>query len=98
MVVLFLVNYNIYYYNKIMTTDKWVCIDEVRGHLDGEIIRASLEANGIPVQIFQESAGITYGLTVGSLGLVKIWVPEKFEQEAREFLDSADRGDLETLE
>ena len=98
MVVLFLVNYYVYYYNKIMTSDKWVCVDEVRGHLDGEIIRASLEANGIPVQIFQESAGITYGLTVGSLGLVKIWVPEEFEKEAREFLDSADRGDLETPE
>jgi len=73
-----------------MANSKWVCIEEAHGHLEGEIIRARLEANEIPVQVFQESAGITYGLTVGSLGLVKIWVPEEFESAARDLLQNQD--------
>jgi hypothetical protein len=81
-----------------MTDENWVCVDEAHGHLEGEIIQASLEAKGIPVQISQESAGIVYGLTVGSLGLVKIWVPEEFEKDAKEILESIDRGDFETPE
>ena len=74
----------------IMTYDHWICIEQAHGHLEGEIIRVKLEANEIPVQVFQESAGIVYGLTVGSLGLVKIWVPEEFEQIARDILSGDD--------
>jgi hypothetical protein len=81
-----------------MIDENWVCVDEAHGHLEGEIIHASLEAKGIPVQISQESAGIVYGLTVGSLGLVKIWVPEEFEKDAKEILESIDRGDFEAPE
>lgn len=88
MVVLLLVNLIIQTYNLVMTYTNWVCIEEAHGHLEGEIIRASLEASGIPVQIFQESAGVVYGLTFGSLGLVKIWVPAEFEDQAREVLES----------
>jgi hypothetical protein len=73
-----------------MTYSKWVCIEEARGHLEGEIIRAMLDANDIPVQVYQESAGITYGLTIGSLGLVKIWVPEEFESVAMDLLQNQD--------
>lgn len=96
--MLLLVNYTKSHYNQGMAYTNWVCVEEARGHLEGEIIRASLEANGIPVQIFQESAGIVYGLTVGSLGLVKIWVPEEFEAQAKEILESADHGDYEATE
>ena len=73
-----------------MTYDHWICIEQAHGYLEGEIIRGKLEANEIPVQVFQESAGITYGLTVGSLGLVKIWVPDEFEQIARDILSGDD--------
>lgn len=90
MVVLLLVITRFHIYNNHMAYDKWVCIEEARGHLEGEIIRAKLEANEIPVQVFQESAGITYGLTVGSLGLVKIWVPDEFESVALELLNIKD--------
>lgn len=81
-----------------MTYTNWVCVEEAHGHLEGEIIRASLEANDIPVQVFQESAGIVYGLTIGSLGLVKIWVPEEYEAAARELLESSQNSDNEATE
>ena len=81
-----------------MAYTNWICVEEARGQLEGEIIKASLEASGIPVQTFQESAGIVYGLTVGSLGLVKIWVPEEFEEQAKDVLKSADHGDYESTE
>lgn len=97
-VVLLLVNLGVCYYNQSMAYTNWVCVEEARGQLEGEIIKASLEASGIPVQTFQESAGIVYGLTVGSLGLVKIWVPEEFETQAKEVLASADRGDFQASE
>jgi len=63
--------------------EEWVCIEECRGYMEGEILRAKLEANGIPVQAIQESAGLTYGMTVGSLGIVQIFVPLEFAEDAR---------------
>jgi hypothetical protein len=63
--------------------DDWVCIEECRGYMEGEILRAKLEANGIPVQAIQESAGLTYGMTVGSLGIVQIFVPLEFAEDAK---------------
>lgn len=69
-----------------MKTYEWVCVEQAHGQLDGEILRAKLEANEIPVEMVQESAGITYGLTVGSLGLVSILVPVEYETIARQLL------------
>ena len=53
---------------------KIVSVYQVRGHMEGEIIKTYLEAHGIPTGLAQESAGITYGLTFGSLGLVDVLV------------------------
>jgi len=77
-------------YTSNMSTDQWVCITEAHGQLEGEIYRAKLEANEVPVQVFQESAGVTYGLTVGSLGLVQIFVPMDFKKIACELLNISD--------
>jgi hypothetical protein len=78
-----------------MTYDNWVCIEQAHGQLEGEILRAKLEANNIPVQVFQESAGVTYGLTIGSLGLVKIFVPKEYENEAIALISTGDQVDLD---
>ncbi len=81
-----------------MKYDNWVCIEQAHGQLEGEILRAKLEANNIPVQVFQESAGVTYGLTIGSLGLVKIYVPVEYENEAVDLISSGDQVDPDTQE
>ena len=54
--------------------------------LEAQIIKGRLESEGIPVLLSYESAGLVYGITVDGLGQVKIMVPRKLEEEAREIL------------
>jgi hypothetical protein len=55
-------------------------------YLEAQIIKGRLETEGIPVLLSYESAGLVYGITVDGLGQVKIMVPRKLEEEAREIL------------
>jgi hypothetical protein len=68
------------------------------GHLAAEMIRAFLESNGINAIINQESAGATLGLTVGSLGVVEVWVPREQADEAEKLLKEMDEGQFELPE
>lgn len=72
--------------------EKIISIYQVHGKLEAELIKTYLEAHGIPTGLAQESAGITYGLTFGSLGKVDILVAEKYEQAARDLLDDYENG------
>ncbi len=71
----------------------YVQVYSANGQLAGEMVRMLLESVDIPVLVVQESAGITYGLTVGPLGLVKIYVPADRAEEAAQVLESMDPGD-----
>jgi len=66
------------------------------GQLEAKMIKIFLEADGIPVQLSQESAGIAMGLTIGRLGIVEILVPEEKEAEARTLIASMETGELES--
>ncbi len=70
--------------------DDLITVYEARGHLEGEMIRAFLEANGIKAGVIQESAGLVYGLTVGSLGRVEIIVNKSDVSKAEELLAAYD--------
>ena len=63
-----------------------VVIDTVQGELVAQVLKTHLESAGIPVLLRYESAGIVYGLTVDGLGEVKILVPKKFAEEAKEII------------
>ncbi len=65
------------------------------GKLEAESIKILLESFGIPAYINQESAGTTYGLTVGPLGEVDIQVPDKYLAEAKKVIDDMNKGLLE---
>ncbi len=56
------------------------------GQLEAESIKAFLESFEIPAIIMQESVGVTYGLTIGSLGEARVCVPETMAETARDFL------------
>jgi hypothetical protein len=71
-----------------------VIVRTVHGQLEGQMIKVFLESAGIPAVISQESAGQTYGLTIGALGAVDILVPASKASEAQELLDAYDRGEL----
>lgn len=50
------------------------------------VLKAKLEAEGIPALLKYDSGSTVWGLTVNGLGEVKIQVPENFAEEARNVL------------
>ena len=82
--------------NKPNSSD-YVPVYEASGMLAGESVRLMLEAKGIPAFVSQESAGITFGLTIGSLGRAKIYVPANRKEEARDILRDMEDGRLDAV-
>jgi len=68
-----------------------------KGMLDAETVRLYLKSYEIEATVYQESAGIVYGLTVGALGAAHIYVEEKDYQFAtqliREMLNDDEPGE-----
>jgi hypothetical protein len=59
----------------------------VQGRLDAELIESYLEANGIDVELIQESIGRSaFPVTIDGLGRVQIFIPKDKANEARELL------------
>jgi len=65
--------------------DKLVAICNAR-QIEAQIIKGRLENEGIPVLLSYDSSSLVFGLTVDGLGMVKIMVPERFAEQAREIL------------
>lgn len=64
---------------------KWEVLDEVQGRLEAEFIKSYLEAEGIEVELFQESIGHhIYPVMVDGLGRVQIFVPKDQAEQARQ--------------
>jgi hypothetical protein len=60
---------------------------EVNGRMEADIIESLLEAEGIDVELVQESIGHSiYPVSVDGLGRVQIFVPKAKVLEAREWL------------
>ena len=74
--------------------ENYVTVYVANGQLDAEMVRGFLESAGIPAIISQESVGKVFGLASGPLGEVNVLVPEEKTNEARELLESMERGDL----
>ena len=66
-----------------MTYEK---IGEVTGRLRAEFIESFLEAEGIDVELFDES--VTHSSYASSLGVVQIYVPKTKIVKARKLLKS----------
>ena len=58
-----------------MDTIQWEKATEVHGRLEAEMLKSFLEAEGVPVELFQEGAGMSaFPTSVGALGLVEVFV------------------------
>jgi hypothetical protein len=77
-----------------MSEHEWVFLMEVFDRLDGEILKEALEAQGIPAQLFQE--GIAHFLypVSGPMGRIEICVPDQRLQEAKDWLEAYNEGEL----
>jgi hypothetical protein len=66
---------------------------EVNGRPEAELIESFLEANGIDVELVQESIGHSaYPVTVDGLGRVQIFVPKMKIFEAQELFKAYQDG------
>ena len=70
-----------------MNDMKYEVLTEVSGRPEAEFLKSYLEAQGIEVEMFQESVGQTMGLTINGLGTVQIFVPKEQAAEARRLLE-----------
>ena len=66
---------------------RWEVVAQAPGITPATIIAGRLQAEGLPVRVWQESAGQALGLTVGLLGTGYVAVPEEFVDQALEILD-----------
>jgi len=69
-----------------MSARKQLVTVRTANYMEAQIIKGRLESEGIPVLLSYESAGLIYGLTVDGLGEVKVMVPKRLAQEAKEIL------------
>jgi hypothetical protein len=76
-----------------MDTMTWEKLTEVQGRLQAELIESFIEANGVDVELIQESVGHSaYPVMVDGLGRVQIFVPKEKAIEARELLKEFNEG------
>lgn len=68
------------------------------GMLDAKSIQILLESFNIPSKAYQESAGVTLGLTVGGLGAANIYVKKEDLEAAKKIISLMENGKLEIPE
>ena len=79
-------------FDSVTPHTKFTPIFNANGQLEAESLKLFLNSLGFPVRIYQESAGVVYGLTVGPLGLAEIMVPEGDEEQANDILTAMEEG------
>lgn len=67
--------------------ENWELVLEAPSRLQAEFVRAFLESAGFLVRLEGEALGAIYGLQVGPLAEVKVFVPKDQVGEARELLN-----------
>jgi hypothetical protein len=63
-----------------------ICVHSCQGWDLAQIFKSKLEAAGIPVLLKYDSASLVFGITVDSLGEVRIMVPQAYASEAETLL------------
>jgi len=66
----------------------WEVLTETNGRLEADLLKSFLEANGVPVELFQEAVGHhIYPVTLDGLGRVQLFVPKERAEDARLLLE-----------
>lgn len=79
-----------------MSEHEWKTLLELHDPAEAEIIKAALESQGMVVELFKESAGTIYGLTVGMLGKIEIAVRDVDLPAAQAWLEAYENESLES--
>ena len=76
-----------------MDNMKYERLVDIQGRMEADLLESYLEAQGIDVELIQESIGQSaYPVTVNGLGRVQIFVPKDKVREARELLKAYQEG------
>ena len=73
-----------------------VTVYNSQGMLGAQVVKAKLQAAGIPVYLKYEAVGQVLGLTVDGLGLVQVQVPAELAADALDLVEEHDDEDGET--
>jgi len=77
--------------------EDWTFVDDAPNHFHAEILRGLLQAQDIPVMMFEEAVGRVVPFTLGVPAMVQIFVPLKDQERAKEILkkyyDKSSLGD-----
>ncbi len=79
-----------------MTSEPLVEVYKSQGIFAAEVVKAKLEANGIPAMLKYESVGQIIGITVDGLGRVEVHVPAPFEADALTLIEDDSEEEDET--
>lgn len=60
--------------------------------MEAQVIRSFLESNDIPVMLQGDAASKVYGLAVGGLAEVRVYVPAPLAPKATELLEAAEEA------
>jgi hypothetical protein len=78
---------------------KWEKLTDVYGRLEADVIKSYLEAEGVPVELFQESVGQSaFPTTIDGLGRVQLFVPKEKAKEARELFEAYQNSTYDSLD
>lgn len=78
---------------------QWEKATEVYGRLEAEMLKSFLEAEGVPVELFQEGAGQSaFAVGIGALGLVEVFVPKEKFAEAHELIEAFQNPENEVID
>ncbi len=80
-----------------MNEMKWEKLTEIYGRLEADMTKSYLEAEGVPVELFQEAVGHhAFPTTIDGLGRVQLFVPKEKIEDARKLLEAFDNSDDDT--
>ena len=66
---------------------KYALLTGLHNRMQADLLESYLEANGIDVELFQESIGCSiYPVTIDGLGYVQVFVPKEKLEQAQELL------------
>jgi len=72
-----------------MNEMKWEKLTDIYGRLEADMLKSYLEAEGVPVELFQEAVGHhAFPTTIDGLGRVQLFVPKEKADEARKLLEA----------
>ncbi len=71
-----------------MNDMKYELLTELHSRMEADLLESYLEANGIDVELFQESVGHNaYPVTLDGLGRVQVFVPKEKSKKAKKMLE-----------